>query len=95
MKKPLLEGKALIERAERLGVSIGSGESHNSLRGGAEFQAAEYQIQQRVLEAERHLRESQLWRIAFASAIASIVSAVAAAVSAYFAWAAIARFGHP
>lgn len=39
---------------------------------------SEPELQRRVLDAERSLREARLWIIALVSAIASVVSAIAA-----------------
>jgi hypothetical protein len=85
MTKRLLEGDALKRRAADLGVSIASNEIMNvGGKGSVSISAHEHEIQQRVLEAERHLREHRLWIVALISAIASVVSAVAA-------WVAIAK----
>jgi hypothetical protein len=87
MTKRLLEGDALERRATELGVSIASGEIMNvGGQGSVSISAHEHEIQRRVLEAERHLREHRLWIVALISAIASVVSAVAA-------WVAIAKYG--
>ena len=69
MKKMLL-GKKLEERAKELGVSFD--------RLYSEAGINEPELQKRVLEAERSLRESRLWQIALTSSIASVVSAIAA-----------------
>jgi len=87
MTKRLLEGDALKRRAAELGVSIASGEIMNvGGQGSVSIPAHEHEIQRRVLEAERHLREHRLWIVALISAVASVVSAVAA-------WVAIAKYG--
>jgi hypothetical protein len=86
MTKRLLDGDALMQRAAELGVNIESGEMINVAgRGMAPIQAHEHEIQRRVLEAERHLRDSRLWIVALVSAVASVVSAIAA-------WVAIAKY---
>jgi hypothetical protein len=88
MTKRLLEGDALKRRAAELGVNIESGEMINVAgKGMASIPAHDHEIQRRVLEAERHLREHRLWIVALISAIASVVSAVAA-------WVAIAQIAH-
>lgn len=82
----MLQGDALYERAKKLGVSTGSGKSY--LVPGesiSDFQAPEHDIQQRVMEAERHQREGRLWLVALVAGIASVVSAIAAGISAYLA----------
>lgn len=85
MARRLPSGDALMRRAEELGVSIASGEQINVAgKGMASIPAHEHEIQRRVLEAERHLRESRLWSVALVSAVASVISAAAA-------WVAIVR----
>lgn len=77
--KKLLVGDALRKRAEQLGVIM---ETDQSVvvpgRGNVPIIADDYELQRRVLEAERHLREHRLWLVAVFSAVASLVSAVAA-----------------
>jgi hypothetical protein len=74
--KKLLTGHALEQRARELGVSFhslatSSGNDHSIL-------------QQRVIEAERAIRESKLWIVALVSAIASAISALAAWTAVVF-----------
>ncbi len=84
MAKSLLTGDALKLRAEELGVNIASGEMINVAgQGMASIPAHEHEIQRRVLEAERHGRESRLWIVALVSAIASVISAAAAWVAIF------------
>lgn len=75
----LLTGDALVRRAHELGV-VTTGEGLVTIPGSGTVAvpAPEYEIQRRVLEAERHLREHRLWLFAMASAIASGISALAA-----------------
>lgn len=72
-------GDELQKRAEQLGVAI---ETDQSVlvpgRGNVSRIAEDYELQRRVLEAERHMREHRLWLVALISAVASVVSAVAA-----------------
>ena len=72
-KHKVLQGKDLEERAREIGVSL------DDLYSGAVINEPE--LQRRVIEAERSLRESRLWLIALISAIASVVSAIAAWVA--------------
>ena len=58
----------LLKEAAKLGVST-------SELGGPENWA---ELQKRVMEAKRFHRESRVWIVALASAIASIISAAAA-----------------
>ena len=64
----LKTGAPLKKEAEELGVSL-------SELGGPENWA---ELQKRVINAKRFKRESRLWAVALASAIASIISASAA-----------------
>lgn len=75
----LLTGAALQTRAEELGV-VTSGDGLVTIPGKDDvlLLPGEYELQRRVLEAERHLREHRLWMVAPVSAIASVISALAA-----------------
>jgi type IV secretory pathway component VirB8 len=75
MKKKLLEGKALEERAKELGCYF-SGPDTIMLPVGSDWE-----LQRRVIEAERSIRESRLWIVALISAIASVVSALTAIIA--------------
>ena len=79
----LLQGDALEARACELGVSI-EGDPRSQSTSGAAPRTSDHELQRRVLEAERHIRENRLWIIAVISALASLVSAVAA-------WVAVAK----
>lgn len=82
--KVLLTGEALIKRAQELGVNARTGETYNVSGQGTQFHLApEHEIQRRVLDAERHIREHRLWLIALISAIASAVSAAVALVAVW------------
>jgi sugar diacid utilization regulator len=83
MSKRLLQGQELEQRARELGVDI-EGSSRAGSLSGTRPRAEDHELQQRVIEAERANRESRLWLLALTSAVASIVSALAA-------WAAILR----
>jgi hypothetical protein len=72
LKKRLLQGDALLKRAEELGVS------QHGLCTEKLGNTNEAILQQRVIEAERQQREHRLWLIAVISAIASVFSALAA-----------------
>lgn len=78
-RKKLLTGDALRVRAEELGV-ITSGDGLVTIHGQGTvvLSASEYELQRRVPEAERHLREHRLWLVAMISAVASGISALAA-----------------
>jgi hypothetical protein len=80
MAKKLLEGEALEQRARELGVDIQGGPITQSV-SGRHRRADDAELQRRVIETERALRESRLWLLAFISAIASVISAVAAFVA--------------
>jgi hypothetical protein len=76
----LLEGDALKQRARDLGVDIG-GEPRTQSSSGNAARAPDYELQRRVIEAERRIRESRLWILALISAVASVISALAAFVA--------------
>jgi len=73
----LLQGNDLKQRAKDLGVDI-QGDPRTQSSSGRTTSASDSELQRRVLEAERSVRESRLWFLAVLSAIASIVSALAA-----------------
>ncbi len=64
----LKTGEPLKQEAKKLGVSL-------SEIGGPENWA---ELQKRVMEAKRFSRESKAWIVALISAIASVISAIAA-----------------
>lgn len=75
--KKILEGDALEQRARKLGIDI-QGDLITQSSSGRHKRASDYELQRRVVEAERAIRESKLWQLALISAIASVASAVAA-----------------
>lgn len=76
----LLQGEELEKRAIELGVDI-QGPPRTQSTSGRSPRADDNELQKRVLEAERGIREKRLWLIAVISAIASVVSAVTALVA--------------
>jgi hypothetical protein len=75
--KKILEGDELEDRARNLGVDI-QGELITHSSSGRRNRASDYELQKRVIEVERSIRESRLWKLALISAIASVASAAAA-----------------
>ena len=75
--KRLLQGEDLKRRAKELGVDTTAPPFPKSVSGGAR-QVDDAELQRRVLDAERSIRESKLWLIALISAIAALLSAAAA-----------------
>jgi hypothetical protein len=73
----LLEGDELEKRARELGVDIG-GDARTQSSSGRASRAPDFELQRRVIEAERRSRESRLWILAVISAVASVVSALTA-----------------
>jgi hypothetical protein len=73
----LLEGKKLEDRARELGVDL-LGDLRTQSSSGRSPKAADFELQRRVIEAERRNRESRLWILALVSSIASVFSALAA-----------------
>ena len=72
-------GEELRKRAKQLGVAM---ETDQSVlvpgSGNVPLIAEDYELQRRVLDAERHIREHRLWLVAVISAVASVISAFAA-----------------
>jgi hypothetical protein len=75
----LPEGDQLKQRARELGVDI-TGELRTQSSSGR-APASDFELQKRVMEAERGIRESRLWILAVISAIASVLSAIAALIA--------------
>jgi hypothetical protein len=76
----LPEGEALEKLARELGVDVqGDPRTHSS--SGRAPRASDYELQRRVIEAQRADREAKLWLLALISAIASVVSAVTAIIA--------------
>lgn len=86
-KPKMLTGEALIARAQALGVNIdGEGfTTHPHIGNGVTLPnpAPEHEIQCRVIDAERYIREHRLWWVALISAIASVASAITALVAVF------------
>lgn len=76
----LLRGGALRNRAEKLGLVFERNlEQFDDDRGSYIAPGTpEDKLQRRVMEAERHQRESRLWIVAVVSMIISLLSAFAA-----------------
>jgi hypothetical protein len=70
----LLEGQELEKRCRELAVDI-QGPARDKSVSGASARAPDYELQRRLNEAERGIRESRLWWIAVISAVASVLSA--------------------
>ena len=78
----LLTGAALESRALELGVDI-EGDPRTQSSSGRAPRASDYELQRRVLEAERGIRESRFWILAVISAVASVLSAAAAMIAVW------------
>jgi hypothetical protein len=76
----LLNGDQLGQRAQELGVDI-AGEPRMQSSSGRAPRAPDFELQRRVTEAERAIRESRLWVLAVISAIASVLSAIVALIA--------------
>ncbi|NJD04964.1 MAG: hypothetical protein FIA97_00505 [Methylococcaceae bacterium] len=79
----LLQGEELEKRCIELGVDIQGGPRTQSVSGNSP-RASDFELQRRLLEAERSVRESRLWLIALISALASVLSAAVALVALYY-----------
>ena len=75
--KKLLQGKELEKRAKKLGIEC-SGLEVRHRDSGEHVKVYEFELQKKVMEAERSAREHRLWIVALFSAIASVISAGAA-----------------
>ena len=78
--KKLLQGDELERRRKELGVDT-QGDAITQSSSGRRPRADDAELQRRVLDAERSIRESRLWLLALLSTIASVVSAIAAWVA--------------
>jgi hypothetical protein len=76
----LLEGDALEKRAQQLGLDI-QGDYITQSVSGRHKRAPDSELQRRVIEAERAIRENRLWWIALISALASVISAATAIIA--------------
>ena len=76
----LPEGDRLERRDWKLGVDI-TGEPRTQSSSGRTPRATDYELQRRVIEAKRSVRESWLWMLALVSAVASVLSALAAYIA--------------
>jgi hypothetical protein len=76
----LLQSEQLERRARELGVDI-TGELRTQSTSGRAPRASDFELQQRVLEAERGIRESRIWLLALISAVASVLSAIVAIIA--------------
>ncbi len=80
MMKKLLQGDELEARAKELGVDI-KGPPITQSASGTQRRASDSELQRRVTEAERGIRESRLWWLAVISAVASVISAITALIA--------------
>lgn len=76
----LLEGEILEARCRELGIDIEGGPRTQSSSGRSP-RASDYELQHRLVEAERSIRESRLWLIALISSVASVCSAIVAIIA--------------
>lgn len=75
--KKLLQGKELEKRAKELGIEC-SGLETRMRDSGEHVKVYEFELQRKIMETERSIREHRLWIVALFSAIASAISAGAA-----------------
>ncbi len=79
----LLQGDELEKRCIEFGVNI-EGSPRTQSSSGHSPRASDFELQRRLLEAERSARESRLWLLALISAIASVLSAAVALVALFY-----------
>ena len=82
--KKLLQGEELEKRCIEVGVNI-EGSPRTQSSSGSSPRASDFELQRRLLEAERSVRESRLWLLALVSAVASVLSAAVALVALFYA----------
>ena len=78
----LLEGDELERRCRELGIDT-QGAPRTQSSSGNSPRASDHELQRRLIEAQRSIRESRLWLVALVSAIASVVSAATALVTVF------------
>lgn len=78
--KKVLQGEELEKRARELGVDI-EGDARTQSSSGGSPRAPDYELQRRIWDAERAVRESRLWILAVIAAVASVLSAGAAMIA--------------
>lgn len=83
--KKLPQGIELVFRARELGIGVEEGVSLLS----GDFQRTltpheEADLQNRVMEVEKHLRQDRLWTLALVSSVAAVVSSVTALVALFW-----------
>ena len=76
----LLEGEKLETRCRELGIDT-QGDPRSKSSSGSNPRASDYELQHRLNEAERSIRESRLWLIAVISSVASVCSAIVAIIA--------------
>jgi hypothetical protein len=84
-------GNDLVNRARELGVDMKGDLFFQGPDRRREDQAPDHELQRRVIEAERAIRESKMWKWALISAIIALISAIASAASAVTAIISVAR----
>ncbi len=78
----LLTGDALEQRCRELGIdTLGDTQSTKEIHGQIRLRATDEQLQRRLLEFERSVRESRMWMLALVSSLASLCSAVVAVIA--------------
>jgi hypothetical protein len=81
----LSQGDELEKRCVELGVSV-EGPPLTQSSSGRLPRASDFELQRRLLEAERSVRESKLWLLALVSALASVLSAAVALIALFYVW---------
>jgi hypothetical protein len=80
----LLQGEELEKRCIELSINI-EGPPRTQSSSGNSPRASDFELQRRLLESERSIRESRLWLVALVSAEASVLSAAVALVALFYA----------
>jgi len=81
----LLTGNELEERCKELGIdTLGEVQSAEKIHARIRLRALDSELQVRLMDYERSVRESRMWLMALLSALASVASAIVAVVAVLY-----------
>lgn len=76
--------ESLLKEAKELNIPTQSGIYKPKHEAWTPIEITEYELQRRINEEKRHIREHKIYKLAFASSIASIFSAFAAVIAVFY-----------
>jgi len=80
----LLTGEELRDECRKNGIDImGERVAFEDLKKPHRAETTDYELQQRLIEYRRQLRESRMWMLALISALTSLASAVIAVYAVF------------